>query len=92
MRLFGWFRGDESQDDDALWNAEDRAEAQAQREMQVLKDVCYHIDAINSLMDQLPRGIKPWMLWRPCRLVLSKIGEIDREVLHGDGFNRLDFS
>lgn len=86
--MFGWFR---RRDEDEDFDGVDWAEMEQSREEQVLRDMCMHIDAINALIPQMPKGIKPWMLWRPARLVLSMYTPGENEILHGDGIHRMEF-
>lgn len=92
MGFRDWFRrntDDEGLDDTDFSGA---AELRAAREAQVLKDVCDAIDVINANLPDLPRGVHPWMQWRPTpRLTLVARSTPDSEVLHGDGFHRLEF-
>lgn len=90
MGMADWFRRNWGEDEDDRLERE--AGLRAQREEQILKDVCQAIDIINSNLPFLPRGVYPWMSWRPSpRLTLVARAEIDREVLHGDGLTRMEF-
>jgi hypothetical protein len=51
-----------------------------------IKQVCDGIDLINSAIPHLPRGWKPWMIWRPYpHLVLRRYDFDNAEILYGDG-------
>lgn len=93
--MMGWFRrrdGDDGLDGFGGFDADELLEAREAREAQILKDVCAAIDVINANISQLPRGIYPWMQWRPTpRLTLVASNPVDRQVLHGDGFTRMRF-